>query len=209
MNCNPSFDSHRRDLIKYAALTNTSILDLRNNLADSYDNPVFDFPVFCSTKYLNRVALSNAKRVLDTFRRSHNNGKSKSKYQPLATGYSVYHYFHQAPQSNVRFKDVSRDLYLSQFYPPPPDNSEGKNMVGFSHLNNVRHQGPGFGSPSAVSIHSSFIPFHQQGNWIPSCPCYFSCVAVIGQKGGGAYRELRAELNTDFPIQCERSWSDM
>lgn len=148
---NHRLDSCQRDLIKYAVLTNTSIVDLRQNLVDDYDRPVFDFPFFFTTKYLNRVALSNTKRTLDKFRRNPN---GKSKYLPLATGYSVYHFYHQAPKSTIRFKDISRQLHLSQFCPPPQGNSDKQNMVGFSHLNNVRHQGPGFSPPSASTLRS-------------------------------------------------------
>ena len=119
---NHRLDSGQRDLIKYAVLTNTSIVDLRHNLIDDYDRPVFDFPFFFTAKYLNRVALSITKRVLDKFRRNYPN--SKFKYLPLTMGYSVYHFYHQAPKSTIRFKDIIINLHPSQFYPPPQDNSD-------------------------------------------------------------------------------------
>ena len=96
------------------------------------------------------MALSNTKRALDKFQRKY--PKGKSKYLPLAMGYSIYHFYHQVPKPTKHFKDISRDLHLSQFYSPPQDNPDNQNMVGFSHLNNFCHQGPGFSPPSASTL---------------------------------------------------------
>ena len=137
-------NEHQLDVIKYATVTDTSIVDLRNNLIDECNRSVFDYPVIFNTTYLNKVALTNTRRALDKFRRNPN---SKSKYCPLALGYSVYHTYYPARGSTTRFPDINIGLYKSQFC-QPQDKFHNESMVGFSHLHNVRHHA-GFSSPSA------------------------------------------------------------
>ena len=146
----PRLNAHQLDVIKYAAVTDTSIVDLRNNLVNECDRSVFDYPVVFNTKYLNKVSLTNTRRALDKFRRNPN---GKSKYRPLPVGYSLYHTYYPAPGSTIRFPDISRGLYQSQFC-RPEDDSNNKSMVGFSHLHNVRHHAV-FSSPSASTLHSA------------------------------------------------------
>jgi hypothetical protein len=87
----PRLTAEQFDLIKYAVLSNTTVSRLKGSLIDHYDQPVFGT---ISTKYLNRVAIRNTRKALASFEL---NPQGKAKYQPLPSGYSVYHHFQCSP----------------------------------------------------------------------------------------------------------------
>lgn len=175
MSPKPRLNAHQLDIIKYAAVTDTSIIDLRNNLVDECNRSVFDYPVVFNTTYLNRVALSNTRRALDKFRRNPN---GKSKYRPLPLGYSVYHTYYSARGSTTRFPDINIGLYESQFC-QPQNKFHNESMVGFSHLHNVRHHA-GFSSPSASTLHS--VPSMNRTTGVNHAPLASAALSSLATK---------------------------
>jgi hypothetical protein len=144
----PRLTAEQSDLIKYAILVNATVSQLKGSLVDHYDQPVFGT---ITTKYLNRVAVTNIRKALASFQLNPN---GKSKYRPLPQGYSVYHHFRRSPSPKFVFKELTRKQYDSQFHPPVnqenhlPENQHHKpeeDMVQFSHNipNAVNRQGRG------------------------------------------------------------------
>ena len=66
--------AEQSDLIKYAILVNATVSQLKSSLVDHYDQQVFGT---ITTKYLNRVAVTNIRKALASFQL---NPHGKSKY---------------------------------------------------------------------------------------------------------------------------------
>lgn len=72
-------NDHQLKVCQYSLLTGFGIADIRHNLVDLYNKPVFDG---IPTSYLNRTVITNQRTALRSFQKNYG-GKCKSKYISL------------------------------------------------------------------------------------------------------------------------------
>jgi hypothetical protein len=133
-------NDHQLKVCKYSLLTGIGIADIRHNLVDLYNKPVFDG---IPTSYLNRTIITNQRTALRSFQKNYG-GKCKSKYQPLAANYQPYPDFRPTEGSDRYYPPLTQEQHQSQFVPPVQNevycyddiNYKNINMANsFSHLN--------------------------------------------------------------------------
>jgi hypothetical protein len=147
-----AINQHQFNVCKYAMLTGTGIAEMRHNLVDAYNRPIFEG---IPTSYLNRTTISNLKIALRSYQKNYqkNHNGGKSKYKPLPEKYSVYPDFRPTEGTGTYYPPLTPEQYQSQFVPPIQDevyyydnddnnyyNYESTiNMANsFSHLNHNR-----------------------------------------------------------------------
>jgi hypothetical protein len=145
-----AINQHQFNVCKYAMLTGTGIAEIRHNLVDAYNRPIFEG---IPTSYLNRTTITNLKTAFRSYQTNYqkNNGGGKSQYKPLPEDFSVYPDFRPTEGTRTYYPPLTPEQYQSQFVPPVQDevyyydngnnynNYKSTNMANsFSHLNHNR-----------------------------------------------------------------------